>query len=311
MKNEKPVINFQQLIIDKENDYVRYNDELHKYWSKEGEQECISVTTLIHKFSTFDEEFWSSYKALEGLLTEEQFVAIKPTLLDTKVFKPEYYKVYNITEKEFELARFNLLEEWRVKREESCIRGTEIHRQHELLHLGGKTKELKQLGLDSSSFEPNVSNKIRYGEKGVYPELLLSRISPDGELRIAGQADLVIVDGEDVYILDYKTNKEIKKKSFFDVKKKKSTRMKYPLNKFDDTNFWHYTLQLSTYAWMIEKLDPRFNIKLLMLIHYDHDGGVAEYECEYLKDDVERMLAYHKKQIKHENFKKSRQKIVF
>jgi hypothetical protein len=62
---------------------------------------------------------------------------------------------------------------------------------------------------------------------------------------------------------------------------------------------------------MIQKIDPRFNIKLLMLIHYDHDGGCTTYECEYLKDDVERMLAYYKKQIEHEEFNANRQKIIY
>lgn len=311
MNDEKNEINFNELIIDKENDYVSYNDELHKYWVKEQQQECISVTTLIHKFSTFDEEFWSSYKTLESLISAEQFLTVKPLMLDTKKFNKDYYERFDICEDVFKEHKDNLLEEWRVSREESCIRGNDIHRQQELLHLGGKTKELKQLGLNEQHFSPNTTNKIKFGEKGVYPELLLSRISPDGELRLAGQADLVIIDGEDVYVLDYKTNKEIKKKSFFDVKKRKSTRLKYPLNNLDDTNFWHYSLQLSTYAWMIQKIDPRFNIKLLMLLHYDHDGGVVSYECEYLKNDVERMLAYYKKQVKHENFKKSRQKVVF
>ena len=76
--------------------------------------------------------------------------------------------------------------------------------------------------------------------------------------------------------------------------------MKYPLNNIEDTNFWHYSLQLSTYAWMIEKMDPRFNIKSLTIIHYDHDGGVSYHECEYLKNDVERMLADYKRKIRHE-----------
>ncbi len=87
--------------------------------------------------------------------------------------------------------------------------------------------------------------------------------------------------------------------------------MKYPLNNIQDTNFWHYSLQLSTYAWMIQKIDPRFEIKALILLHYDHDGGNATYECEYLKTDVERMLAFHKKTIEHDEFNRSREKITF
>ena len=48
-----------------------------------------------------------------------------------------------------------------------------------------------------------------------------------------------------------------------------------------------------------------------MLIHYDHDGNTTQYECEYLKNDVERMLAFYKKELEHQAFKKEREKIVF
>ena len=51
-------------IIDKSNNEVNYNDKEHKYWVKDSDLACISVTTLIHKFTTFDEDFWSSYKPM-------------------------------------------------------------------------------------------------------------------------------------------------------------------------------------------------------------------------------------------------------
>lgn len=304
------VFNFNELSIDKENSAVSYNDELHKYWTKGSNQSCISVTTLIHKFSTFDEAFWASYKALESLASEEQFKEIKPTLLNTKVFNERYLDMVGISDSDFNERRQEILNEWAEKRDASCIRGTAIHRQHELEHLAGKTKELSHLGL-GGKFSTNTTNNLELGTQKVYPELLLSRISPDNKLRLAGQADLVIVDGNDVYILDYKTNKKIETKSFFDRKTKKSQMMKYPLNNLQDTNFWHYSLQLSTYAWMIQKANPEFNIKSLILIHYDHDDNCTTYECEYLKQDVERMLGYYKNQIEHEEFKKSREKINF
>ena len=41
-------------------------------------------------------------------------------------------------------------------------------------------------------------------EKGVYPEFMISYKSDDGILRIAGQLDLLIKDGNDIYIYDYK-----------------------------------------------------------------------------------------------------------
>lgn len=301
---------YSTMQIDKANLEVNYNDELHKYWTKDTELNCISVTTLIHQFTEFDELFWSAYKTLESLITPDKFLEVKPQLLDTKKFNTDYIDKFKLDVNDFEEARQALIHEWDVKREESCIRGTAIHKEQEMLHLAGKTQELQNLKL-GGSFKPITTNKLETGIKGIYPELLLSRISDDGKLRIAGQADLVIVDNKDVYILDYKTNKKIEQKAYFDRKTKRHSTLKYPMNNIQDTNFWHYTLQLSTYAWLIQKMNPEFNIKLLMLIHYDHDGNVTTYECDYLKSDVERMLAYYKKQIEHDEFKRSREKIIF
>lgn len=301
-------MDFSNLKVDKENTSVRYNDELHKYWTKESGEACISATTLIHKFTTFDEDFWSAYKTLEKLTTQDDFSKMKIELLKDKKFDDGYLLQSNIAKEFFESERQKLLAEWDEKREVSCVRGTAIHKEKELQNLAGKSKELSSLKL-GGSFPTIITNNIVGGQKGVYPELLLSRISADGQLRIAGQADLVIVDDWDVYILDYKTGKTMDLKSYFDPRRRKYVMMKYPLNNIMDCNFLHYTLQLSLYAWMIQKIDERFNIKLLMLIHYDHNGGVAYYECEYKKTDVERMLAFHKAQVAHEKFNRSIQKI--
>lgn len=304
-------IDYESLLVDKENEFVQYNDEVHKYWTKSSKQNCISVTTLIHEFTTFDEEFWSSYKTLEKILDPDDFKSIKGELTKTKsiLLLNEKKNSFGIEDDEFTEVKTGILKEWEEKRETSCIRGSGIHKVQELAHLAGETKELQHLGL-GGKFNTISTNKIAIGEKGVYPELLLSYISPDGLLRVAGQADLIIIDGFDVYVLDYKTNKSIDKKSFFDGRTKKSSKLKFPLNNIDDCNYMHYSLQLSTYAWMIQQLDPRYNIKMLMLIHYDHDGGVTHYECDYLKADVERMLKFYKKEVSYKEFKQSIKKIV-
>lgn len=301
---------FYNLEVDKENENTFYNDAHHVYWDKKSNLKYTSVTTLIHMFQDFDEEFWSSYKTIERLVTPDQFLTVKPLLLDKKKFDSCYLDKFGLSQSIFDQEKTVVLKEWEDKRNASCIRGTAIHKEQEMLHLAGKTKEIQTLKL-GGRFSTNTSNKLELGKQGVYPELLLSRVSDDGKLRIAGQADLVIIDGKDVFVLDYKTGKSIDQKSFYDKKIKRAVTLKYPLNNIQDCNFMHYSLQLSTYAWMIQKLNPEFNIKLLMLIHYDHDGNVTNYECDYLKTDVERMLSFYKKQLEHEEFKRSREKITF
>lgn len=80
--------------------------------------------------------------------------------------------------------------------------------------------------------------------------------------------------------------------------------MKYPLNNLDDVNYFHYELQLSTYAWIIEKNNPTLHIKGLYLLHHDHNNKKTVYQCEYRKDDVERMLAFYKKETEYQDHKK-------
>ena len=52
-------------------------------------------------------------------------------------------------------------------------------------------------------------------------------------------------------------------------------------------------------------INPRYNIKKLLLYHIDHDGNETIIPCEYLKDDVERMFKHYKKQLKiHEELER-------
>jgi hypothetical protein len=245
------MIELEKLQVDKENDEVMYNDEKHTYWTKKDNQKCISVTTLIHKFSVFDEDFWSKYKALESMLDAEDFKSVKSRLLENKVFKEEILDELNIDKEIFNNEVNKILVEWEDKRERACDRGTKIHKDYELKTLANDYSALKEYDIpkfsDGGKFTVDTSNELKEGYY-LLPEALLSRVSEDGILRIAGQADLILVNGSEVIILDFKTNKEIKTKSFYDKVKKKSEKMLYPLNHLDDVNFYHYELQLSTYA---------------------------------------------------------------
>ena len=117
--------------------------------------------------------------------------------------------------------------------------------------------------------------------------------------------------GNKIIVGDYKTNKEIKMKSFFDSKTKSSVKMKFPLNNLDDTNYWHYCLQLSTYAWMLQKLNPDFVIEDLVMIHIDHKDKMTIYHLPYLKNEVEKMLAFYKKQVQLDENARKRKRIEY
>lgn len=112
-------------------------------------------------------------------------------------------------------------------------------------------------------------------------------------------------------IVTHNTNKKIETKSFFNQKTKTSVKMQYPLNNLDNVNYWHYAMQLSTYAWMMQKLNSEYEIEDLVLVHFDHEGHMTVYHMPYLKDEVVRMLRYFKKTSVLEENKKKRQRIEY
>lgn len=303
--------------VDKQNQNVCYNDEKHVYWDENGTY--VSVTTLIGKFcQEFDGEFWSGYKALERLLSAEEFKAEKSQLLKTHKINVKYFcDMYNFSLNDYNKAQQSILDEWAKTNAESCERGSKIHAELEGNYTSKKACNMKKFGL-GGKFEVNTNDSLMKDnkelldiEKGVFPEYMVYRKSEDGEFKLAGQIDLLIKDGNDIYIIDYKTNKKLDDKSFFNTQTRKATMMKYPMNNIMDCNKMHYALQLSTYAWMLQKLNPNFVIKKLMLIHYDHQGNVTEHELDYLKDDVERMCKFYKKEAMLEALKASRRPIEF
>lgn len=115
----------------------------------------------------------------------------------------------------------------------------------------------------------------------------------------------------DSLIVTHNTNKKIDQKGGFNVATKSTVKMLYPLNNLDDCNFSHYSLQLSTYAWMLQQINPEFIIKDLILNHYDHNGNNILYHCEYLKKEVERMLYHYKKELLKNKMRSKRERIEY
>ena len=81
--------------VDKENENTIYSDEQHVYIDKASNQKCISVTTLIGKYENeFDEDFWSSYKALEEMMDGDVWSIVREALLNKKMEKSTIFTFF-------------------------------------------------------------------------------------------------------------------------------------------------------------------------------------------------------------------------
>ena len=299
--------------ITKQNGNIAFIEETHKYFDVTNPDAVFtSVTTMIHNYTQpFDKDFWSAYKALEKLIPKDAWIIEKKSLLNTKKFDKVLLEMYEINEEDFNKERQAILDAWDEENRKSCERGTKIHADFENSFYN------KKKDIDISKFEIGGKFVCEKGrteldlENGIYPEYLISRISEDGKLRIAGQIDLLVKKGNKICIADFKTNKKIETKSFFNQKTKQSTKMKFPLNNLDDVNYWHYCLQLSTYAWMLQKYNPDFIIDDLVMIHIDHSDNMTIYHLPYLKDEVIKMLTHFKKESVLKANREKRKSIIY
>ena len=219
------------LIIDKENDEVTYNDEKHVYVGKKGSGEgkkFISVTTLIGEFENkFDSDFWKKYKALEELMGDD-FINVKSSLLNTKKWDDAYIPD-NITKEMFEETCAKYVKDWGETNRIACEYGTKVHAEQESGFYNDSERTIKRFNLGGNLPVYKNHHKLDI-ESGIIPEMLISYTDPDGLLCIAGQSDLIIKNGDHIKVWDHKTNKKLKQKSYYDPKKKKYQMMKYPLN---------------------------------------------------------------------------------
>ena len=155
---------------------------------------------------------------------------------------------------------------WQNEADRSTTLGTWYHNQREddICSLASMERE----GVTIPVFKPSGENEgIRIAppqklEAGVYPEHMVYLKSAG----ICGQSDLVEVVNGHVNIIDYKTNKEIKKESYVNWEGV-SEKLAHPVNNLDDCHFYHYALQLSIYMYIILKHNPKLKPGKMFIHH--------------------------------------------
>jgi hypothetical protein len=265
---------------------IRFDAKDHSYISIDDSEKInwISVTTLI---SHFKKSFDAKAVAL-------------------KVTKNKKSKWFGIDPKTIE-------EIWNNESDRATTLGTYYHNQREsdLCSLASIERE----GITIPIFNPSgETDGIRVAplqklDPGVYPEHMVYLKSKG----LCGQSDLVEIVNGRVNIIDYKTNKEIKKESFKNWEGI-SEKLKDPIKHLDDCNYNHYALQLSFYMYIILKHNSKLLPGKIFIHHvvfeeegrdkfdypitkYNHNNDpvvkeVIQIPMPYLYDEVISILNY-------------------
>ena len=269
---------------------VLFHQKEHKYESVDLFEKInwVGVTTLVSKFKT-------PFNAKEVAIKSSQkkgskWYGISPATI---------LKIW-----EAETLRSTTLGSWYHDGEEQYLLSRDS------ISIGEHKYVIQKPIFNSEGIKIAPDQKLLPGT--IYPEhfCYLKTIG------VCGQSDRVEVTPNNVLnILDYKTNKEIELKSFVNWEGR-SKRMLPPLYHIDDSNFWHYALQLSIYAYIILKHNPQLKVGELKIEHiifeeagrdeYDYPITLLNekgepivkdkvlYKLPYLKNEVELILEHKK-----------------
>ena len=257
---------------------ITFNAADHSYKSIEAEGiDWVSVTSLLSNF-------------------KKPFDAEKVAASVTKKSKSKWYGI----------PPEKILELWKAEADRATTLGTFYHNQREADLCSLSSIELE--GLPIPIYRPIEEGDLKKAPEqkltdGIYPEHMVYLKSAG----ICGQSDLVEVVNSKVNIIDYKTNKEIKKESFKNWEGI-SDKMSHPISHLDDCNFNHYALQLSIYMYIILKHNRKLKPGKIYIHHvlfevegtdeygypitrYSSNGDpvvkeVIQMEVPYLADEV-------------------------
>lgn len=308
------------------NTYLYFDEDPHKYTDSNG-NEYISVTTLIGNYCPkFDAKYWAHKKAREQGVSEKEILKqwdkIKNEACDRGT------NTHNGIENAIkDVSKFKEAIQYLQQVGGRCITVADI-------------PNLIPTPLDIDKFKEATENKYEeiyrvfqfYTERGytIYSEIGVF----DPELLISGTIDILCDRPTDFVILDWKTNRGGLQFESGYYKKDKTTipnqltnewvrkndKMLPPLNHLPECNGSHYSMQLSIYARLTERIlnKPCTGLGLCHIgspfvlnnygqpyrdvdgFHIDPNGTdtVNWFRINYLKNEADAIFADRKIQVK-------------
>lgn len=193
------------------------------------------------------------------------------------------------------ISQQEVLEEWRIENLHSTIKGSMIHEFAQSLWEGKQYKfdysnipkeiDIERLKKDINKLIPQAI-KFYNDYKDIYELIGCEIYLGDEEYDECGATDQILYNKftGGIAIIDYKTNKEIKRESY------KHKKMLIPLHKYDDCNYVHYSFQLGDYKFKFEK-NTKLKVEETFIVYFNVNADNYEIiEPLNMENEVEEIL---------------------
>jgi hypothetical protein len=246
-------------------DRIIFVEETHKYYVDGSCEGNLSCTGFIHEF----------------------FGHFDPKAIINKMRKSPKWpqsKYYGKTDKE-------IMDEWNENGRQASEAGTAMHLAIEQF-LHGSEEHIKPEIKETPEWNYFMNFWKDHGHD-LEPYRSEWEVWTSSDIKLCGSIDMVFrrkSDGKYV-IYDWKRSKEIKSENPF------GTGLS-PLEHLPDTNYWHYTLQLNVYKWILEKYYGMQIGDLYLVIMHPDNSNYRRMRLNILEDEVEDMIECRRRAVK-------------
>jgi hypothetical protein len=252
--------------------HISFDEPTHKYYVNGSCQGNISCTGFVHEFF--------------GHFDAKKIIA--------KMKKGANWA----TSKYFGKTDEEIMKEWSDNGKQASSAGTAMHFAIEQF-MHGAVQEIDPAVMDTPEwryfmkFWRDCGHDLEpyRSEWEVFTDTL-DGVSGERKIKLCGSIDMVYrrkSDGKFV-IYDWKRSKEIKSENPFGSGLA-------PLDHLPDTNYWHYTLQLNVYKWILEEYYGLEVADLYLVILHPDQPSYRRMRLNILTDEVEDMIECRRRAV--------------
>jgi len=228
----------------------------------------IKFFPVEHKYTFRDQNINRSVTEL----VHQQFPRFNADTVAEQMSRKHYNNKKN---QYYQKTKEDILQLWEDNKNDACSKGTDLHQCIEYVYNGitveNDTKEFsffKNFQRDYSHLVPYRTEwEVCYEEKS-----------------LAGSIDMIFKNPDGTFsIYDWKRCKRLEKSNNFEFGFDE-------LDHLPNCNFWHYTLQLNIYKYILE-YKYNFTIKSLhLVVMHPNNSNYQIYECPNLQAEVKSIM---------------------